>query len=291
MTQLTKLSNSYIIFLQAIRGIASGEGAYTHDALNGQFFLSRLNDWEPTFRKTMADVFAFQGASYHKLFWVQEIIRFAGTAGHSSLIASETKTSCQGYYADVTAEKTAKHYYRIALDLDPDCARGLFNLGSLIAERSPNLEALELIDRASTLQPHYAPYADFKGAQLLELLGDNINAAIRWRRLAASGVLLGQQHHLLVLGLRKASDAEGVLREIDRCLDCSHFYAPEFIEWETKLPELINPSSSSSPNSRSNNFLNSIINLWNFSWFAHQFLELSLVRYFVSKIDNKLKHK
>jgi Tfp pilus assembly protein PilF len=165
---------------------------------------------------------------------MREITAYAArAAGAGDALAPLFDGSFEGMPADAAAER----YYRIALELDSRCARALFNLGSLLDQRGELEGAVARLDRAAVVQSHYAPFADFRVAAALDRAGRQTEAAERWRRAAAHGAHFGQMHHRLALGLRAAGDIDAALVELDRCLDGSHFYAPEFSELRVPLPD------------------------------------------------------
>jgi tetratricopeptide (TPR) repeat protein len=231
------LERAYLEFLRALRSFQFDEDAYSQGALNGQFFLERIERWEPTFRRTLADVLAFHGAVQHKLHWMRGIMGYGKRFG--VLIGTDVLPRLKG---EGNPEKSAERLYRVALELDPGCARALFNLGSLLADRGEVDAAIQHLDRAALVQSHYQPYADMRAAALLKAAGRDAEAAQRWKKLAARPVNLGQKHHWLALGLRAAGEVDAALAEIDRCLECDHFYAPEFSE--LRLPEPTFPSGA-----------------------------------------------
>jgi tetratricopeptide (TPR) repeat protein len=237
------LERAYLEFLRALRTFQFDEDAYSQGALNGQFYLQRVERWEPTFRKTLADVLAFHGAVQHKLHWMQRIVDYGQRRG--APIGADVMprlNSRQG----LRSEKAAERYYRLALELDPDCARALYNLGSLLAERGDVDAAIGHLDRAALVQSHYLPYADLRAASLLQSAGRKAQAAERWKKLAARPYNFGQKQYWLAIGLRAAGDIDAALSEIDRCLECHHYYAPEFSE--LRLPEpAFPPKPSPSP--------------------------------------------
>lgn len=241
--QATDLVDTYRAFLRGMQDIQFSEDSYAQGALNGQFYLARVRGWEPVFRATLADVLAFHGAVHHKLYWMRRIVTYAAQASDVAATGTALAKVFDGNFAGLSAEAAAERYFRTALDLDPDCARALFNLGSLAGDRGEVDGAIAFFDRAAAVQKFYLPFADLRAAMLLQASGRGTEAGERWKRAAASGRQFGQLHYNVALGLREAGDVEAALAEMDRCLDCAHLYAPEFTEMRLPLPDFhpINP--------------------------------------------------
>lgn len=239
MTDNADLAEAYRTFLVALRDIQVQEDAYAQGALNGQFFVERLNSWEPHFRRTLADVLAFHGAVHHKLYWMREISTYAARRCEQPADAVAVMSLYDGNVDGLGAEAAAERYYRLALMLHQDCAVAHFGLGCLLADRDDADGAIGHFDNATRLNDHYAPFGDFRAAELLQKLGRPADALPRWRRAAASGHVFGQHHYRIALALRDAGDAEAALSQIEKALDCAHYYAPEFTELRIPIPNMV----------------------------------------------------
>jgi tetratricopeptide (TPR) repeat protein len=83
----------------------------------------------------------------------------------------------------------AETYYREAIDADPNYPLANFNLGNLYDEQGRLDEAFQFYRRALELSPNYAD-AHFNLALLCERIGDNLKAVHHWKaylKLDASG--------------------------------------------------------------------------------------------------------
>ena len=171
-------------------------------------------------------------------------------AAAAEIVATAPDAVLVGSAASLVAEAAAASGTRLDLHPRPDLAPHARHLREMplvplatptpLYPRPPDARPQpgEGLDRAALVQPHYAPFAALRAACLYRDAGRWGQASERWKKAAALGHRFGQMHGSLALGLRAAGETDAVVVEIAHCLDCSHFYAPEFTELRTPLPDL-----------------------------------------------------
>jgi tetratricopeptide (TPR) repeat protein len=113
---------------------------------------------------------------------------------------------------------TAEHLYRQALDLEPNLASALTNLGNLLYRRGHITEARAHYERALDVEP-MQPEARYNLANILEDLGEIDLAIAELRRVVATAPDFADAHYNLGLVLARVGGATQARHHLARYLE------------------------------------------------------------------------
>jgi tetratricopeptide (TPR) repeat protein len=113
---------------------------------------------------------------------------------------------------------TAEHLFRQAVELEPNMAAGLTNLGNLVYRQGELEEARKLYERALEHDP-IQPEARYNLANLLEDLGETELAISEMRRVCASAPEFADAHYNLGLMLAQVGGAAQAKQHLERYLE------------------------------------------------------------------------
>jgi tetratricopeptide (TPR) repeat protein len=133
-------------------------------------------------------------------------------------------TTAYRYFVEAcTAEdrgdsQTAEHLFRQALDLEPNMAAALTNLGNLVYRQGELHEARRLYERALDHDP-IQPEARYNLANLLEDLGQTELAIAELRRVCAAAPEFADAHYNLGIMLAQVGGTQQARRHLERYLE------------------------------------------------------------------------
>lgn len=119
---------------------------------------------------------------------------------------------------DRSDAETAEHLFRQALDLEPNMAAALTNLGNLVFRAGELDEARKLYERALDHDPNQAE-ARYNLANLLEDAGDTDLAIAELRRVCAQAPEFADAHYNLGLMLAQVGGAAQAKQHLERYLE------------------------------------------------------------------------
>ncbi len=119
---------------------------------------------------------------------------------------------------DAGDSETAEHLFRLAVDLDPNMAAALTNLGNLVYRRGELEEARRLYERALELDPAQ-PEARYNLANLLDDLGETELAIAELRRVCAAAPEFADAHYNLGILLAQVGGTAQAKRHLERYLE------------------------------------------------------------------------
>jgi tetratricopeptide (TPR) repeat protein len=114
--------------------------------------------------------------------------------------------------------ETAEHLFRLAVDLEPNMAAALTNLGNLVYRRGELDEARRLYERALELDPAQ-PEARYNLANLLDDLGETELAIAELRRVCAAAPEFADAHYNLGILLAQVGGTAQAKRHLERYLE------------------------------------------------------------------------
>ena len=114
--------------------------------------------------------------------------------------------------------ETAEHLFRQALDLEPNMAAALTNLGNLVYRQGELEEARKLYDRALEHDPSQ-PEARYNLANLLEDLGETELAIAELRKVCAAAPEFADAHYNLGIMLAQMGGTSQAKQYLERYLE------------------------------------------------------------------------
>jgi len=154
-----------------------------------------------------------------------------GAAGDGAPLAvtdspteANSGTTAYKYFVEACAaedrgeSETAEHLFRQALDLEPNMAAALTNLGNLVYRQGELAEARMLYERALEHDPNQ-PEARYNLANLLEDAGDTDLAISELRRVCAQAPEFADAHYNLGLMLAQVGGAAQAKQHLERYLE------------------------------------------------------------------------
>jgi Tfp pilus assembly protein PilF len=114
--------------------------------------------------------------------------------------------------------ETAEHLFRQTIDLEPNMAAALTNLGNLIYRQGELEEARKLYDRALEHDPTQ-PEARYNLANLLEDLGETDLAIAELRKVCVAAPAFADAHYNLGIMLAQAGSTTQAKHHLDRYLE------------------------------------------------------------------------
>jgi tetratricopeptide (TPR) repeat protein len=133
-------------------------------------------------------------------------------------------TTAYRYFVEACAaedrgeSELAEHLFRQALDLEPNMAAALTNLGNLVYRQGELEEARRLYDRALEHDPEQ-PEARYNLANLLEDLGETELAIAEMRRVVAMAPTFADAHYNLGLMLAQIGGTAQARQYLERYLE------------------------------------------------------------------------
>ena len=112
----------------------------------------------------------------------------------------------------------AEHLFRQAIDLEPNMAAGLTNLGNLVYRQGELEEARRLYERAIEHDP-MQPEARYNLANLLEDIGDSEAAVTELRKVCASAPEFPDAHYNLGIILAQLGSTAQAKQHLERYLE------------------------------------------------------------------------
>jgi tetratricopeptide (TPR) repeat protein len=113
---------------------------------------------------------------------------------------------------------TAEHLFRQAIDLEPNMAAALTNLGNLVYRQGELEEARKLYDRALEHDPSQ-PEARYNLANLLEDLGETDLAIAELRKVCAAAPEFADAHYNLGIMLAQVGGTSQAKQHLERYLE------------------------------------------------------------------------
>jgi tetratricopeptide (TPR) repeat protein len=117
--------------------------------------------------------------------------------------------------------ETAEHLFRQAIDLEPNMAAALTNLGNLVFRQGELVEARGLYERALEHDPSQ-PEARYNLANLLEDLGETELAIAELRRVCSSAPEFADAHYNLGIMLAQVGGTAQAREHLERYLELDH---------------------------------------------------------------------
>ena len=114
--------------------------------------------------------------------------------------------------------ETAEHLFRQAIDLEPNMAAALTNLGNLVYRQGEISEARGFYERALEHDPNQ-PEARYNLANLLEDLGETERAIVELRKVCAAAPEFADAHYNLGIMLAQIGGAAQARRHLERYLE------------------------------------------------------------------------
>ena len=114
--------------------------------------------------------------------------------------------------------QTAEHLFRQAIDLEPNMAAALTNLGNLVYRQGELEEARKLYDRALEHDPSQ-PEARYNLANLLEDLGETDLAIAELRKVCAAAPEFADAHYNLGIMLAQMGGTSQAKQHLERYLE------------------------------------------------------------------------
>jgi tetratricopeptide (TPR) repeat protein len=133
-------------------------------------------------------------------------------------------TTAYRYFVEACAAEdrgdsdTAEHLFRQALDMEPNMAAALTNLGNLLYRQGDADDARRLYERAIECDPAQ-PEARYNLANLLEDLGETESAIAELRKVCSSAPDFADAHYNLGLMLAQVGGAAQARRHLERYLE------------------------------------------------------------------------
>jgi tetratricopeptide (TPR) repeat protein len=133
-------------------------------------------------------------------------------------------TTAYRYFVEACAaedrgdSQTAEHLFRQAIDLEPNMAAALTNLGNLVYRQGELEEARRYYDRALECDPSQ-PEARYNLANLLEDLGETELAIAELRRVCAAAPEFADAHYNLGIMLASLGGAAQARHHLERYLE------------------------------------------------------------------------
>ncbi len=133
-------------------------------------------------------------------------------------------TTAYRYFVEACAaedrgeSETAEHLFRQAIDLEPNMAAALTNLGNLIYRQGELEDARKLYDRALEHDPSQ-PEARYNLANLLEDLGETDLAIAELRRVCAAAPEFADAHYNLGIMLAQVGGTAQAKQHLERYLE------------------------------------------------------------------------
>lgn len=133
-------------------------------------------------------------------------------------------TTAYRYFVEACAAEdrgdsdTAEHLFRQAIDLEPNMAAALTNLGNLIYRQGELEEARKLYDRALEHDPSQ-PEARYNLANLLEDLGETDLAIVELRKVCAAAPEFADAHYNLGIMLAMVGGTAQAKQHLERYLE------------------------------------------------------------------------
>jgi tetratricopeptide (TPR) repeat protein len=133
-------------------------------------------------------------------------------------------TNAYRYFVEACAaedrgdSRTAEHLFRLAIDLEPNMAAALTNLGNLAYRQGELEEARALYERAIEHDPEQ-PEARYNFANLLEDLGETELAIAELRKVCAASPLFADAHYNLGLMLVSVGGNAQAKQHLERYLE------------------------------------------------------------------------
>lgn len=133
-------------------------------------------------------------------------------------------TTAYRYFVEACAaedrgdSQTAEHLFRQAIDLEPNMAAGLTNLGNLVYRSGELEEAKRLYERALEHDP-IQPEARYNLANLLEDLGDTDAAITELRKVCATAPDFPDAHYNLGIMLAQLGGTAQAKHHLERYLE------------------------------------------------------------------------
>ena len=119
---------------------------------------------------------------------------------------------------DRNDSETAEHLFRQAIDLEPNMAAALTNLGNLVYRQGELEEARRLYDRALEHDPSQ-PEARYNLANLLEDLGETELAVAELRKVCAAAPDFADAHYNLGIMLAQMGGTSQAKQHLERYLE------------------------------------------------------------------------
>ncbi len=119
---------------------------------------------------------------------------------------------------DRSDHQTAEHLFRLAIELEPNMAAALTNLGNLVYRQGELEEARRLYERALEHDPGQ-PEARYNYANLLEDLGDTDMAIAELRRVCSTFPEFADAHYNLGLMLAQVGGTAQAKQHLERYLE------------------------------------------------------------------------
>jgi len=119
---------------------------------------------------------------------------------------------------DRNDNQTAEHLFRLAIELEPNMAAALTNLGNLVYRQGELEEARRLYERALEHDPGQ-PEARYNYANLLEDLGDTDMAIAELRRVCSTFPEFADAHYNLGLMLAQVGGTAQAKQHLERYLE------------------------------------------------------------------------
>jgi tetratricopeptide (TPR) repeat protein len=113
---------------------------------------------------------------------------------------------------------TAEHLFRQAIDLEPNMAAALTNLGNLVYRQGELEEARRLYDRALEHDPNQ-PEARYNLANLLEDMGETDLAIAELRKVCAAAPAFADAHYNLGIMLAQVGGTSQAKQHLERYLE------------------------------------------------------------------------
>jgi tetratricopeptide (TPR) repeat protein len=133
-------------------------------------------------------------------------------------------TTAYRYFVEACAAEdrgdsdTAEHLFRQAVDLEPNMAAALTNLGNLVYRQGELEEARKLYDRALEHDPSQ-PEARYNLANLLEDLGETDLAIAELRKVCAAAPEFADAHYNLGIMLAMVGGTAQAKQHLERYLE------------------------------------------------------------------------
>jgi tetratricopeptide (TPR) repeat protein len=137
---------------------------------------------------------------------------------------AHTGTTAYRFFVDACAaedagdEAGAEHLFRQALDLEPNLAAALTNLGNLLYRRGDHPEARKLYERALDHDPNQ-PEARYNLANVLEDQGELELAIAELRRVCADAPTFADAHYNLGIMLAQVGGTTQAKQHLERYLE------------------------------------------------------------------------
>jgi tetratricopeptide (TPR) repeat protein len=207
---------------------ASTEDGRRAGGLNGHLSVARLLILEPPLIKGIANVLVYQGALYHRLHYMSEIVdRYT-----AAIVLPKSEMPIYALLDSITSGVSplhrAREFYVAALTVDPGHSWARFNLAGIIAVEG-GTGADELYQAAARDMPLLAPHASLRRAALREAAGDVAGAADLYVAAASGLDHLGVWHENAARCLRRCGRIADAMEHYNRSLEWVRQPGAEFL--------------------------------------------------------------